>query len=152
MSEGFKIFLTSALTIFGGIVVIVVGQIATKFFIEPLHEHRKIIGEIAESLIFYADLYTNPGVGERQAMDQAKRVLRQEAAQLMATSYAIQCRKVARLLRISMPEPSDITEARKSLIGLSNSIHQGDPKQNLEWVEEIRKRLRIEIATSSAAG
>jgi len=38
MSEIEKIFLTSALTIFGGALVYVFGQIATAFFITPIQQ------------------------------------------------------------------------------------------------------------------
>jgi len=153
MSEVFKIVLTSALTVLGGIAIIVAGQVSTKFFIEPIHEHRRIIGEIAESLLFYAYLYSNPGIGRPEEMNEAQKVFRQQASRLVATSYAIQWRKLPRFLSISIPGPLDVTEARGCLIGLSNSIHEsGDPRQNREWVEEIRKRLGIETATSSAEG
>ena len=53
MSETLKIVLTSSRTILGGIVVFVVGQVITKFVIEPMHERSKLIGEIANSLIYY---------------------------------------------------------------------------------------------------
>ena len=60
MSELMKIVLTSAFTVFGGILVIVFGQVATKFFVEPIHEQSRAISEIIDSLIFYANLYINP--------------------------------------------------------------------------------------------
>ncbi|MCJ7635467.1 hypothetical protein MUP77_24145, partial [Candidatus Bathyarchaeota archaeon] len=63
MSELFKIVLTSSLTIFGGIVVLTMGQIITKFFIEPIHEQFRLIGEINDSLIYYANVYCNAGFG-----------------------------------------------------------------------------------------
>ncbi len=54
-------YLTASITILGGFIVFVLGQIVVKFFIEPIHEQSKTIGEIAYSLIFYANLYSNPG-------------------------------------------------------------------------------------------
>src|SRR5688572_8306196 len=59
MSEELKIILTSSLTILGGIIVFVAGQVVTKFIIEPLYEQSKLIGEIANSLTYYA----NAGAG-----------------------------------------------------------------------------------------
>lgn len=53
MSELEKIFFTSALTIFGGVLVYVIGQVTSKFLIDPIHEQKKLIGEIGDSLIFY---------------------------------------------------------------------------------------------------
>ncbi|MFN6188908.1 MAG: hypothetical protein ACK460_22975, partial [Microcystis sp.] len=71
MSELFKIILTSSLTVIGGIIVLVVGQIITKFFIEPIHEQAKAIGEIAYSLTMYSNVYGNPGILKREKMDEA---------------------------------------------------------------------------------
>jgi len=52
MSEGLKI----ALTAVGGIAVFVVGQIVQKWFIDPIQEQKKLVGEIIYSLIFYTNL------------------------------------------------------------------------------------------------
>jgi hypothetical protein len=52
-----KIFLTSGLTIVGGVFIFVFGQILSKFFIEPLHEQRKAIGAVGEALIFFQEVY-----------------------------------------------------------------------------------------------
>jgi len=38
---------------------------------------------------------------------------------------------------------TDVIEVRKNLIGLLNSIHQGDPMVNCERRREIEKLLRI---------
>jgi hypothetical protein len=53
MSEGLKI----ALTAVGGVGVFVIGQIIQKWFIEPIQEQRKLIGEIVYALVYYANLY-----------------------------------------------------------------------------------------------
>jgi hypothetical protein len=54
-----KILLTSASTIVGGVIVLVAGQILGKFFLEPIQEQARLIGEIANTLI----LYGNTGSG-----------------------------------------------------------------------------------------
>ena len=41
-----KILLTSASTILGGVIVFVIGQLVSKFLIEPIHELRKAVGEV----------------------------------------------------------------------------------------------------------
>ena len=58
MSEEYKILLTSALTILGGIIIFAAGQALVKFIIEPLHDQSNLIGEIADSLVFYANAGT----------------------------------------------------------------------------------------------
>lgn len=142
MSELSKIVLTSSLTIFGGIVVFTMGQVIAKFLIEPIHEEFKLIGEITDSLIFYANVYLNPGTLKTEKMDEAQTVLRQRATQLMAKTHTIRLYKLWQLLKI-VPKYGDIVEARKNLIGLSNSIQNGDPEENHKRVEEIEKLLHI---------
>ena len=68
-------FLIASITIFGGFVVFVLGQMTLKFLIEPIHSQAEITGQIAHSLIFYANLYGNPGSGKTTDMDKASEVL-----------------------------------------------------------------------------
>jgi hypothetical protein len=46
MTELEKIFLTSAVTIVGGLLVYISSQIFSKFLIEPIHELKKAIGDV----------------------------------------------------------------------------------------------------------
>lgn len=48
------------LTVLIGVVVYALGQIFSNFVIEPIHKQDEIRGEIADSLVFYADVYSNP--------------------------------------------------------------------------------------------
>jgi len=143
MSELFRIVLTSSLTILGGIAVIVGGQIIIKFFIAPIHEQSRIVGQIAESLVFYANTYMNPGIGNPDKMDEAVKALRLLASKLVATTHAIRLYGFWQSIGI-IPRWADVIEASKQLIGLSNSIHRGDVLRNDGRRKEIRKRLRIE--------
>src|SRR2546427_7979563 len=52
--------LTFVLTVMGGVSVLVIGQIIVRFFIEPVHELRKTIGDVGDVLIYYAHLYMRP--------------------------------------------------------------------------------------------
>ncbi len=123
MSELSLVVLTSSLTIIGGITVYVIGQVIEKFLIEPIYEQAKFIGEIADSLIFYADIISNPGYGKPKKIDDASKQLRQQASQLMAKTHAIRSYKLMQFLRI-VPKHKDIISARQNLIGLSNSVHR----------------------------
>ena len=67
MSEALKI----AFTALGAVIVFVIGEIVVKFLIEPIQEQKKLIGEIAGSIIFYS----NVGAGiEQHYYDQIKAV------------------------------------------------------------------------------
>lgn len=147
MSELFKIVLTSALTIMGGIVVYVTGRIIEKFFIEPIHEQFRLIGEIADSLIFYANVYTNPGskLIEKERADEASTILRQQASQLMARTQIIQWYRLWQRMRI-VPKYADVIEAQHKLIALSNLVDRGNAKENDCLRKEIETLLRIKLA------
>lgn len=121
-------------TVLSGTLVLVIGQLIKSFFIEPIIELHKLIGEIDYSLHFYADLYANPGVAKSELMDEAKNTIRQQASQLRAKAYAI------RLfwLRKNVIEASDV------LTRLSNSIHEGNAQLNIEDRNKIRKLLHIQ--------
>lgn len=56
MTELSKIFLTSGLTIFGAILVAVLGQVFTKAVLEPIQEQAKLVGEITHSLTYYRNV------------------------------------------------------------------------------------------------
>jgi len=45
--------LTASITIISGVVIFLMGQIISRFIIEPLSEQAKLIGEIGASLIYY---------------------------------------------------------------------------------------------------
>lgn len=147
MSELFKI----ALTAVGGVTVFVIGQLVTKFLIEPIHEQKKLIGEIAATIIFYS----NVGAGVEQhyydqikaidksddpqkqiligryvdilkshwaRSDEAATTLRRQATELLGKTHAIPFYKL--LSRVSqVPKLENITAASSELIGMSNSTH-----------------------------
>lgn len=69
-------------------------------------------------------------------MDEAQNVLRRRASQLMAKTYAIRCYKLWRCLEV-VPKYTDITKARKNLIGLSRVV-----KLSLQPQMERRKHKK----------
>ena len=142
MTELEKIFITSFLTIFGGVVVFVLGQIITKFFVEPIHDQFRLIGEIADSLIFYANLYMNPGSGKPEKMDEAAQKLRQQSSQLRARTYAIRWYELWEFVGLVLKR-TDVMVASHNLMWLSQFVHQGDALENEERRWEIEKRLGI---------
>jgi hypothetical protein len=144
MSEIFKIILTSSLTVIGGIIVLVIGQIITKFFIEPIHEQAKVIGEIAYLLTMYSNVYGNPGILKPEKMDEASTSLRRCAGQLLARTYALKPYWFWEKLGV-VPKIEAVELVSKRLIGLSNFLYnpQGDVKVINDWETEIKRVLRI---------
>ena len=142
MTELERIFHTSGLTICGSVIVLVIGQILIRFFIDPIIELREMIGKVADTVIFYANIYANPGVGSKEECHEAMDALRQSASLLRARAMAIPLNSLFAFLRV-IPTPKSISEASGKLIGLSNSIHIGDPAENLKLQVSIRHALGL---------
>jgi hypothetical protein len=137
-----EIILTSTFTVFGGVVVFVLGQVAVKFFIEPIQEVWRIVGEIADSLIFYADLHANPGPTPAEKRKIASESFRRQASQLSGRTNVVAWYRFWAYLHL-LPKKSGIEKACRGLIGLSNSLFDNDAKGNNEYVQQIWEGLGI---------
>jgi len=143
MSELQTIFLTSGLTIIGGTILLIISQVFTRFFIEPIHEQRKIINEISDTLGFYANVYSNPGTAPIEILNEASQELRQKATLLRSRTSAIPWYKFFSFMLLVKPI-SNIEDASSSLIGISNSVYEGsDPIINSERSKIIKDSLDI---------
>jgi len=132
MSELGRIVLAAILTI--------VGVVFVRLFVEPIHHLRSHIGKIADSLVFYANVYCNPGAVRKEMSDEASEALRRQASQLKARAYAVPWYPLWELLKI-VRKKTEIEEASAELIGLSNSVH-GGPAVSAK--ENSGKRKRVE--------
>jgi len=141
MSEIFKIVLTAVT----GVLVFVVGQLVAKFFIDPIYEQAKAIGGVAYSLIFYANVYANPGQAPTEVADKASEILRQHASELMAKTHAVPWYSLWEFIQI-IPQQGHVKQASNELIGLSNSLYQErDHEFNRLRRTKIIKLLRLKI-------
>lgn len=147
MSELEKIFLTSSLTIIGGIIIYVVGQIILKFFIEPIHKQSEIVGDISDALVYYAREYSSPGRLKKEMLDEAHNRFRQLASILKARSYTIKYYNFFEICKL-IPKIKSIEQISSELIGLANSVHGGvgvNGVENSQRANKIRKLLNIPI-------
>lgn len=135
--ELFKIILTSCLTIIGGIFIYTVGQIISKFFIEPIHEQKKIIAEINDVLIFYANqfyLYSEKDDNADKIVDK----IRSLSTELRARTSFIPCYRMLSRMKWVLKEER-IQEACTALIGLSNSVYKTDHSSS--HIESYRDKI-----------
>jgi hypothetical protein len=173
MSEIYKIILTSSLTVFGGVLTFVAGQVVIKFLIEPIHNYMKLVSEIADTLILYANV--GPGLhdyylSQLETLDlenssNFKKELTQERLKEIITNnfnktdesrdtFRQQSSKLMGVVNMIpfynfwaffrlLPKRKDIITASANLIGLSNS----KSKEGFDDIryKEIAKRLRIKI-------
>ena len=144
---------TALLTVSVGVVVFVLGQVVSRFMIDPMAEQRRHIGEIGDALIFFADVCANPlqDVTSRQRVEEippkyeeAGVVLRRLGSQLMAKSNAIPLYGLLAFLRFTRSWDS-VLEARRGLTFLSNSVVRGDPVKNDEARVRVLSSLRIRV-------
>lgn len=144
MSDLEKILVTSFTTICGGVILLVVGQLIIRFLIDPLSDLRKLIGEISDILIYYANVYANPGAGDIEIQNVAQNEIRKMASLLRAKSNALPIYDLFSKLRL-VPSKKNISIASTNLIGLSNSLHQGNPEMNDRQARAIFNALNIAI-------
>ena len=112
MSDLEKILWTTAGTIIGGVVVLVMGQVVTRLFIEPIYELKRTVGNIAHALIFHA-----PNYGKQEVRD----FFRQKASDLLARACGVPFYPVVWFVSVGMiPSKRSILKAHRALISLSN--------------------------------
>lgn len=136
------------LTIMSGTAVFVGGQIFQKFFIEPIHELHKLRGEVADGLIFYANVYSNPRSPENLSdeYDHAQVAIRQLASRLSARAHAIPWYSLWDRLCF-VPKRKNVAQASRSLIGLSNGVYGvglDGGRHNSKCRREIEELLKLE--------
>jgi hypothetical protein len=130
------------LTVFSGTVTYVLGQLALKLVVEPVHDLKKTIGGISHSLIERESDIFNPGLGQNDVMDETARELRKLASQLQSHLYLIPWYTVmARIFRL--PFPAKILVASKALKGLANGIRKSTDGVNAKYVKTVCDSLRI---------
>lgn len=130
---------------FGGIAVYVVGQIVSKFFIEPVHELRKEIGRVRFNLAYHAPTILTPIGRSKEGSDKAWEALMTSSCELIAGLHAIPLYGVTRAIAFGvLPDRKAIEDAAVQLRGLSTYVHEQGAKAN-EALDVIRKRIeRIE--------
>lgn len=132
--------LHAALTVFAGVVVLVTGQIAVKFFIEPVHLLKLHAGRINHALYYYADLYSNPATGSSERRERVAKHFRTHASELRARGNAVSWYPAWSAIRV-IPMERNIVEAAQYLVDISNAIRDGstgsDASLKARMIEEL---------------
>ena len=143
MSELEKTICTAAFTILGGVLVYVIGQLLSKFLIDPSHELKKAIGEVRFNLAFHASIIHSPIARTPERSDKAYEALLKSSCDLLAKVDAIPFYRL--LSRISfgfLPSEKSIQTAAMHLRGLSTYVHETGDKAD-SHVDTIEKRVAI---------
>jgi len=145
MTEIEKIFVTSAVTILGGLFVYAIGQLLSKFLIEPSHELKKAIGEVRFNLAFHAPVIHTPASRKPERSQKAYEALMKSSCDLLARVNAVPFYSLlSGLSRGFLPSKQAIVDSAKHLRGLTTYLHETDCKAN-DSIETINKKVaRIE--------
>lgn len=149
-------FETSVVTIVtsvvGAMIVVFLEGLAQQKWLEPAERYRKLKADIAEALVYYANIYTSPALNEQyrsseklysEAHDKASAVFRELAAQLVGF-YELKDR-----IQPHVPPNDVLYESSRELIGLSNSLYSDAEdfkdmaKHNVESVEKVKALQNI---------
>lgn len=128
-------------TVLSGVIVFVLGQIFIKFFIEPIHELKRLMGEIADALIFYANV---PAGGRLDVVEKPSEIFRQLSSQLMAKKHMIPFYTLWAIIG-AVPNKDHILKAHSALIGISNGLYDAqDPTYVKDCRREVESALRLD--------
>jgi hypothetical protein len=148
MNEIERILFTSATTIVGGAFVFVVGQLASRFLIEPCYEQRRVIGLVAEALLNYMYLFVDSGDTPKEGAYEAAPYLRKLSSELMARTIAIPGYSLLSKFRV-VRKYSEIEEASRGLLGLANTVGRSDWERKLKMASKVAVNLGIDRIDST---
>lgn len=139
MSDLDKILVTSASTIFGGVIVFVIGQLLSKFLIEPIQELKKAIGEVRFNLAYFAPVIHTPISRDKECSDTAYDAIMRNSCELLTKADAIP-------FYGSLPHQwvvpiKDIDRAAVDLRALTTYLHETGEKA-VSNIEEVSRRVK----------
>lgn len=129
--------------------IFVLGQLAAKFFIIPAHRQIEEIGRIADSLDFYANIYSDPRLISQDKVREVGQVLRTHATRLSSFTVIIPWYGIWERLRL-LRKRENIKRATGLLISLSNYVQSShfspdDVVRVYNSAKEIKSLLKIEL-------
>ena len=125
--------------------VFVLGQVASRFFIEPCYEQRVVIGRIAEALLNYMHFFAYSGESVLPGSPEASLHLRNLSSELMARTVGVPGYSFLSRLRF-IRKQEDINKASRGLVFLSNMVAKGTPVPSEERLWE----QRLDMSTTGA--
>tara|TARA_R110002111_G_scaffold41857_2_gene77338 strand:+ start:184 stop:636 length:453 start_codon:yes stop_codon:yes gene_type:complete len=124
-----------------GVTIYVIGQLLSKFLIEPLHELRKVVGEVRFNLSFHAPTIHTPIGRSKETSEAARQALMESSCDLIAKLHAVPGYMVFRHLSFgALPNRKDLKTAAIQLRGLSTYVHEEGDKASKN-IEFINKRV-----------
>jgi hypothetical protein len=140
--------MTVFLTVLSGVITFVLGQLIIKLLVDPVHDFRRTVADIALALIEHANVYANPGVAGSEIENKVSDELRRLSSRLNAQMYLILYYPITARI-FGLPSREKIVDTASNLIGLSNGVLQSASDLvlvNVERADKIRDVLGIFIS------
>ncbi len=145
MGELTKIVLTACVTLAGGVILLIVTQVITRFIVDPLIDFRRLLGEVAYSLILNSNLlYNANATANTPEFQEARRQCRALASRLHAFSAAVPLYDILARIRL-VPARTHVYDAARHLIGLSNTAANHPVNVVDQNYQRISQLLRIRV-------
>ena len=123
-SGGVTFFLTVIGSVVSGVFIFLAGQVLLKFVLEPMQGFYHLKGKIADSLIYYADVYFHPGHGDEDRLKDVKKALRRQASELLGRAQIIPLYSFWAFWGL-LPCRQDLFKAHQNLTGLAGAVLGG---------------------------
>ena len=120
----------SALTVLTGVLVFVLGQLASGLFVERINVQARAIEEIAQKLVVHAAIYSSPHEGSiddvtRRKLEEVQMDFRRLAALLSSTIQTLKWYPLFQSMRL-VEKREKVRRTVDEIIGLSNTIGTGE--------------------------
>jgi hypothetical protein len=142
--------MTVFLTVLSGVITFVLGQLIIKLLVDPVHDFRRTVADIALALIEYANVYVNPGVAGSEVERKVSEELRRLSSRLNAQMYLIPCYPITAKI-FGLPSREKVVDTASNLIGLSNGVFRSASdlvRVNVKRADKIRDVLGIFVPES----
>jgi len=138
----FETVMTPALTVAGGLVVYGATQLAQRFWLDPVTELMNALGRASFAAVYYANVYTAPGIVPDELTAEASRELRKCAAELISRLRTVRSYWVFRILG-QLPRKDTVKRSAALLFGLSNAKMREDGRDARKEADELRTLLGV---------
>lgn len=103
------------------------------FIFKRLDEFYSLKGDLAEAIVYYSRIYSNPSSSDTNMLMESQSVLRRIAARF----YAFGHKRTYYLGLWGVPRKESIKEAAKNIMGLSNAVRE----EMIPLVEKQEKKI-----------
>ena len=143
-------YVTTIVTVISGVIVFIVGGIIKEIWLDPLHQYKKIKGDVAFTLTYYANVYTNVIIYEDGNIENRKRHINASEEIRKLSCNLIGFSQTIYWFHPLIPDKKELANISSDLIGLSNSmfasgknvIHDQNT-ENKKLAEKIKESLSI---------